>query len=126
MPVLFVGHGNPIYTLTENEFSKKWDSLSKSLPVPRAILCISAHWETKGTSVTTAQSPETIHDFGGFPEELYAIQYQAQGSPELAKNIIKLVSQYNISPDDNWGLGSWMLEYNEASISKRRYTGCAA
>jgi len=111
MPVLFVGHGNPMYTLSENEFTKAWKDLSKTLPVPNAILCISAHWETNGTYVTAMESPETIHDFGGFPNELYEVEYPAPGSPELANKIQKLIANTEVIADDSWGLdhGCWSV-----------------
>ncbi len=111
MPVLFVGHGNPMYTLGDNEFTRVWKSLSKELPKPKAVLCISAHWETNGTSVTTKEHPETIHDFGGFPPELYEVVYPAPGSPELAQNIQSLVKKFKVNPCDVWGFdhGSWSV-----------------
>ena len=111
MPVLFVGHGSPMYAIEENEFVQAWRNLGETLPKPKAIICISAHWETNGTQVITLPFPRTIHDFGGFPRELYEIQYTAPGSPELAKETIKLVSSTTISPNEKWGLdhGAWSV-----------------
>lgn len=111
MPVLFVGHGSPMYAIEENEFVQTWRGMGDTLPVPRAIICISAHWETRGTQVTAMQQPKTIHDFGGFPRELYEINYPAPGSPELAKGVINLIKSSSVLPDEKWGLdhGTWSV-----------------
>ena len=114
MPVLFVGHGSPMYAIEENEFVHTWRKLGEELPKPKAILCISAHWETNGTFVTAMPKPMTIHDFGGFPKELFAVQYPAPGSPELAyltKNTIKKTA---VELDQKWGLdhGAWSVIRN--------------
>jgi 4,5-DOPA dioxygenase extradiol len=111
MPVLFMGHGNPINAIEKNEFSDKWSSLGETLPKPKSIVCISAHWETNGTEVTAMPQPKTIHDFGGFPKALYEVQYPAPGNPELANEIIRNVSKVKITPDMNWGLdhGCWSV-----------------
>lgn len=81
MPVLFVGHGSPMYAIEENEFVRTWRKLGDELPKPKAILAVSAHWETRGTQVTAMQKPQTIHDFGGFPQALFDIQYPALAAP---------------------------------------------
>jgi 4,5-DOPA dioxygenase extradiol len=116
MPVLFVGHGSPMNAIEDNEFSKGWGALGKELPKPSAILCISAHWETRGTFVTAMGKPQTIHDFGGFPEELFAVQYPAPGKPSLAKDVKGVVKKTEVGLTDEWGLdhGAW-------SVLKRIY-----
>lgn len=114
MPVLFVGHGTPMNAVEDNEFAHKWIALGKEIPHPQAIVCISAHWETRGTFVTAMQSPKTIHDFYGFPRELYMQQYQAPGFPDLAADIKANASEFNIETDYEWGLdhGTWsVLKY---------------
>jgi 4,5-DOPA dioxygenase extradiol len=111
MPVLFVGHGSPMNALESNEFTKKWQQLGASLPKPQAILCISAHWETEGTFVTAMPQPKTIHDFGGFPQALFDVQYPAPGSLDLAKNTKELIQQTSVGLDEKWGLdhGCWSI-----------------
>ena len=121
MPVLFVGHGSPMYVIEENEFTQTWQKLSQTIPTPKAILCISAHWETRGTHVTAMPKPPTIHDFGGFPRELYDIQYPAPGNPELANETIHTIHSTKVQADDKWGLdhGAWsviMRMYPKAEI----------
>lgn len=111
MPALFVGHGSPMYAIEENEFVNKWRELGAELPTPKAILAISAHWETSGTQVTAMQQPPTIHDFGGFPRQLFEVQYPAPGSPELANETIKIVQSSPVTADERWGLdhGTWSV-----------------
>lgn len=112
MPVLFLGHGSPMNAIEENEFVQGFRSVAKTLPTPTAIVCISAHWETRGTWVTAMPSPKTIHDFGGFPKELFEVQYPAPGSPELAQEISSLIQAPTIHLDhDHWGLdhGAWSV-----------------
>ena len=111
MPLLFVGHGSPMNAIEENEFVNGWRAIAKELPKPNAILCISAHWETDGTQVTAMEIPRTIHDFGGFSPELYAVEYPAHGSPELANETKSSITKANISFDESWGLdhGCWSV-----------------
>jgi 4,5-DOPA dioxygenase extradiol len=111
MPVLFVGHGSPMNAIEDNEFSQAWARLAASLPTPRAILCISAHWETPGTQVTAMARPRTIHDFYGFPEALYQVQYPAPGAPDLARRTKQLVHLAQVELDERWGLdhGTWSV-----------------
>jgi len=111
MPVLFLGHGSPMNAIEENEFVRGWREIGKTLRKPNAILCVSAHWETKGTFVTAMEKPKTIHDFGGFPEELYEVQYPAPGSPEAARGIKDTVKKTEVGLDDLWGLdhGAWSV-----------------
>jgi len=111
MPVLFLGHGSPMNAIEENEFVAGWRNMGKSLTKPNAILCISAHWETKGTFVTAMQHPQTIHDFGGFPQALFDVQYPAPGSPELAHEIKNTIHKTTVELDEKWGLdhGAWSV-----------------
>lgn len=111
MPVLFLGHGSPMNAIEENEFVTGFSNIAKEIPKPSAILCVSAHWETKGTFVTAMQNPPTIHDFGGFPKELFAVQYPAPGSPDLAKQTKSLITKTEVGLDDKWGLdhGAWSV-----------------
>jgi 4,5-DOPA dioxygenase extradiol len=111
MPALFVGHGSPMNAIEDNEFSRAWAEVGQALPKPKAILCISAHWETAGTLVTAMEHPKTIHDFGGFPPALCEMQYPAPGSPELARLIQGTVKKTPVSLDQDWGLdhGTWSV-----------------
>ena len=121
MPVLFMGHGSPMNGIEENEFSEYWSKLANEIPRPEVVLCISAHWLTRGSHVTAMPNPKTIHDFGGFPEELYEVQYPAQGNQELAKEVSAIVQSTNIGLNHDWGLdhGTWTVVrhmYPEADI----------
>ena len=111
MPVLFIGHGSPMNAIEENEFVEGWGKTAMTLPKPHAILCVSAHWETKGSRVTAMEKPQTIHDFGGFPENLFKMAYRAPGSPELASEIKNIIGKTEIGLDQKWGLdhGCWSV-----------------
>jgi 4,5-DOPA dioxygenase extradiol len=121
MPALFIGHGNPMNAIDDNEFSQAWQEAAGKFSKPRAILCISAHWEMHTSQVTAMQAPRTIHDFYGFPRALFEMQYPAPGSPELARRIGELAGDSTVSPDSSWGLdhGTWSVlcrMYPEADI----------
>lgn len=111
MPVLFVGHGSPMNAITDNVWSRGFRSLAATLPRPRAILAVSAHWFVEGTFATASARPETIHDFGGFPEALYRVRYPAPGDPALARRAVALVGEGRASLDTGWGLdhGTWSV-----------------
>lgn len=121
MPLLFLGHGSPMNAIEENEFVTGFREVGKTLPKPKAILCISAHWETRGTYVTAMDNPMTIHDFGGFPQPLFEVQYPAPGSPALALETQKMVTKTTVGLDQKWGLdhGCWSVVkhlYPEADV----------
>ena len=112
MPVLFLGHGSPMYAITDTEFGRAIGALAGKIPKPHAILCISAHWETRGTWLTAMPNPRTIHDFGGFPQALFDVQYPAPGSPALAQATQQLIRSAPVGLDeDEWGLdhGTWSV-----------------
>jgi 4,5-DOPA dioxygenase extradiol len=111
MPVLFIGHGNPINAIEENQFVEGLKNSIKDVPNPNAILCISAHWFTNGTKVTAMEFPKTIHDFGGFPQALFEVQYPVKGSPELAKTTSEILLPTEVKLDYDWGLdhGTWSV-----------------
>ncbi len=114
MPVLFIGHGSPMNGIENNEFSEYWRKLGEEIPEPSVVLCISAHWLTRGTEVTAMAQPQTIHDFGGFPQELFQVQYPAPGKPELAKEIKEIVKYTDVGENHEWGLdhGCWSVVRN--------------
>ncbi|WP_082063438.1 4,5-DOPA-extradiol-dioxygenase [Draconibacterium sediminis] len=111
MPVLFLGHGSPMNAITENEFVQGFRKVSSEIEKPKAIVVVSAHWQTQGTRVTAMEQPQTIHDFGGFPQELYEVQYPAPGMLELAQDVKDLVQNTTVHLDDKWGLdhGAWSV-----------------
>lgn len=121
MPVLFVGHGSPMNAIEDNEFTEGFRNIAKSFPRPGAILCISAHWETRGTHLTAMVKPPTIHDFGGFPGKLYEVKYPAPGDPELATEIKSISANTELELNCTWGLdhGAWSVlkhMYPEADV----------
>ena len=111
MPTIFVGHGSPMNGIEDNEFARAWRNLALKIPKPNLILSVSAHWVTKGTRITSNNKLKTIHDFYGFPQELYNIEYPAFGAPEIAENIIEKVNNFQITLDNSWGLdhGTWIV-----------------
>jgi 4,5-DOPA dioxygenase extradiol len=111
MPVIFFGHGSPMNTLVRNQYTEAWRALGAAVPKPKAILAISAHWFTRGTAVTAMAMPQTIHDFGGFPQALFDVQYPAPGDPGLAARVRDLLAPVEVQLDQSWGLdhGTWSV-----------------
>ena len=111
MPSLFIGHGNPMNALADNPYTRAWSALGQAIPRPTAILAISAHWYVPETGVTISTAPRTLHDFGGFPGELYQVRYPAPGDPALARRVQKLLAPVPVTLDDRWGLdhGTWSV-----------------
>lgn len=111
MPAIFFGHGNPMNAILTNSYTEGWQRIGAQLPKPKAILVISAHWFVPKTGVTLSATPKTIHDFGGFPPELYRVQYPAPGDPQLAHRVEQLLAPLPVTLDDNWGLdhGTWSV-----------------
>ncbi|MGE0543328.1 MAG: 4,5-DOPA dioxygenase extradiol [Dehalococcoidia bacterium] len=111
MPAVFLGHGNPLNAIARNAYTEAWQRLAAELPRPRAVLAVSAHWYVPGSRVTINDRPRTIHDFGGFPRELYAVRYPAPGAPDLARRVRDLLAPMPVELDEMWGLdhGAWSL-----------------
>src|SRR5581483_3857133 len=111
LPAIFFGHGNPMNALAENAYTTAWRGIGRNLPRPKAILSISAHWFVPGTGLTVSDTPRTIHDFGGFPLELYQVQYPAPGDPALARRVQQLLAPLPVTLDNSWGLdhGTWSV-----------------
>ena len=111
MPVLFVGHGSPMNGIEDSEFSRRWTQMAKEIPKPKAVLVVSAHWFTQGTKITAMDFPKTIHDFGGFPKELFDVRYPAPGNPTLANETKALIHTANVELNHDWGLdhGTWTI-----------------
>ena len=111
MPVAFIGHGSPMNAIEDNAWHRSWTALGRRLPRPRAVLCVSAHWETRGVYLTGAPAPETIHDFYGFPASLFAVKYPAPGDPPLAQRIARLLPDAHAHVDEGRGLdhGAWSV-----------------
>ena len=111
MPAIFFGHGNPMNTLLNNDYTKAWAAIGTVVPPPKAVLCVSAHWYVPATLVTAMPSPRTIHDFSGFPRELYEVRYPAPGEPDLANRVRALLAPISVDRDERWGLdhGTWSV-----------------
>ena len=121
MPVLFIGHGSPMNGIEDNEFSRRWKKMAQEIPVPKAVLVVSAHWFTNGTQITAMDFPKTIHDFGGFPQALFDVQYPAPGNAMLAKETVDIIKSAKVELDHDWGLdhGTWTIVrhmYPDANI----------
>src|SRR5579863_1656377 len=111
MPALFIGHGSPMNAIEDNSVTRGWREIAQRIPRPQAILCVSAHWESRGVFACAAAEPKTIHDFRGFPQELFDVRYPAPGDPALARRVGDIVKSVKVHPTDEWGLdhGSWSV-----------------
>ena len=117
LPAVFLGHGNPMNALLNNSYTEAWRRLGREMPRPKGILSISAHWYVPSIGVTVTTAPKTIHDFGGFPRELYQVQYPAPGDPTLARHVQQLLAPLPVVLDDRWGARSWYLVRSSARLS---------
>jgi len=111
LPAIFLGHGSPMNAIESNAYSEAWRRMGERIPTPRAVVSVSAHWFVRGTAVTASPFPRTIHDFGGFPEEIYRVEYPAPGDPALASQIAELLTPVDVKLDPSWGLdhGTWSV-----------------
>src|ERR1700735_1597844 len=111
LPALFLGHGSPMNAVLDNRYTAAWNLIGESILRPKAVLCVSAHWYTSGSALTINTAPETIHDFGGFPRELYQVQYPAPGDPALARRVQEMLAPLDVTLDESWGLdhGTWSV-----------------
>jgi len=111
LPAIFLGHGNPMNAVSTNRYTEAWRRIGAQIPRPRAVLCVSAHWYVPATGVTVSTAPRTIHDFGGFPRELYQVQYPAPGDPDLARRVQEMLAPLEVQLDESWGLdhGTWSV-----------------
>ena len=121
MPVLFIGHGSPMNGIEDNQFSRRWKKMAEEIPTPSAVLVVSAHWLSRGTRITAMDFPKTIHDFGGFPQALFDVQYPAPGDRKVAEETASLITSTEVELDHDWGLdhGAWTIVrhmYPEANI----------
>lgn len=123
MPALFIGHGSPMNAIEQNSYTKSLQKLGQSLEKPKAIMVVSAHWQTRGTFVHVSPAPKTIHDFGRFPKALFDVQYPANGSPEFAKMVSSQITSTKVLHDDEWVLdhGAWAVF--KANVSGCKYSG---
>src|SRR5580698_3777103 len=117
LPALFLGHGSPMNAVLGNRYTAAWNLIGKSIPRPKAVLCVSAHWYTSGSALTINTAPETIHDFGGFPRELYQVRYPAPGDPALARRVQELLAPIPVDLSSEWGARSRDLVGAAACLS---------
>ena len=126
MPAIFFGHGNPMNAVLSNYYTKSWEAIGRSITRPKAILSISALWYLPGTAVTAMTAPRTIHDFGGFPRELYEVKYPAPGNPELARRVVDLLAPLTVGPEQDWGPRPRNLVRSLSRFSPSGHSCCAA
>jgi 4,5-DOPA dioxygenase extradiol len=124
MPAIFFGHENPMNALLRNRYTERWSEIGNTLPSPKAILCVSAHWYVPGAAVTINSAPRTLHAFGGFPRELYDVLYPAPGNPELARRIQKLLAPFPVDLEERWGLDHGTRSVLCHVYRKRTFPSC--